>query len=85
MANLAALCPFCHRQHHRGLLGIVGDANRPDGLTFTDANGRVIDPATRPIKPTGPPPAPHRPYRHPTGERLEPRWLWFPSGPANVA
>ena len=55
--NLTALCPADHRLHHQGLLGITGNADDPDGLTFTDAHGRVIDPATRPIKPTGPPPA----------------------------
>ena len=55
--NLTALCPADHRLHHQGRLGITGDADDPDGLTFTDAHGRVIDPATRPIKPTGPPPS----------------------------
>ena len=80
--NLAGLCPGCHRLHHRGLLGISGNADDPDGLTFTDAHGQVIDPATRPIKPTGPPPAgPVKPYEHPLGERLQ-RWaILFPDPP----
>ena len=63
-------------------LGITGNADDPDGLTFTDAHGRVIDPATRPIKPTGPPPGgPVKPYEHPLGERLQ-RWaILFPDPP----
>jgi hypothetical protein len=43
-ANLVALCPHDHRLHHRGQLGIIGNADDPDGLVFTDADGRVIDP-----------------------------------------
>ena len=30
--NLIALCEHCHRAHHQGLLGITGNADRPDGL-----------------------------------------------------
>ena len=79
--NLMAACPACHRLHHKGLLGISGNADDPDGLTFTDAHGRVIDPTAHPIKPTGPPPSPRRPYEHPLGERLQ-RWaLLFPDPP----
>ena len=80
--NLAGLCPGCHRLHHQGKLGITGNADHPDGLTFTDAHGQVIDPATRPIKPTGPPPhGPTKPYEHPLGERLQ-RWaILFPDPP----
>ena len=66
----------------RVLLGISGDADDPDGLTFTDAHGRVIDPAARPAPS---PPAHHQhhgdPYEHPLGERLQ-RWaLLFPDPP----
>jgi hypothetical protein len=70
--NLIALCPRCHRDHHLGRLGITGDADEPGGVVFRDANGQLIDPATH-AKPTGPPPTPLRPYRHPLGERLQ-RW-----------
>jgi hypothetical protein len=76
-ANLIALCGACHRQHHHGELGITGNADDPDGLTFTDRNGRVIDPATRPAKPTGPPPRPRHPYRHPDGGRMQRDALHF--------
>ena len=79
--NLMAACPACHRLHHKGLLGISGNADDPDGLTFTDAHGRVIDPSTHPTKPTGPPPSPRRPYEHPLGERLQRRALLFPDPP----
>jgi hypothetical protein len=77
--NLAGLCPADHRLHHQGELGITGNADDPDGLTFTDAAGKVIDPATRPCKPTGPPPGgPDKPYEHPLGERLQRRAILYP-------
>jgi hypothetical protein len=80
--NLAGLCPGCHRLHHQGKLGITGNADQPDGLTFTDAHGNVLDPATRPIKPTGPPPrGPTKPYEHPLGERLQHWAIQFPDPP----
>jgi len=79
--TLVALCPACHRAHHKGHLGITGDADHPNGLTFTDGHGNVIDPAARPIKPTGPPPNPKRPYEHPIGERLHKRELFFADPP----
>ena len=75
--NLVALCPACHRQHHRGELGIAGNADLADGLTFTDPNGNIIDPATRPMKPTGPPPRPRHSYRHPHGGRMQRDALQF--------
>ena len=81
MSNLCALCRSCHRQHHLGQLGIEGNAEQPDGITFTDAKGRTLDPAARPRPPTGPPPQPQQPYAHPTGERLHPHWLTFPPPP----
>jgi hypothetical protein len=80
--NLAGICGPCHRLHHKGLLGITGNADEPNGLTFTDAHGGVVDPASRPRKPTGPPPHPVKPYRHPLGERLHTRDLFFPEPPA---
>jgi hypothetical protein len=42
-ANLCCLCPYHHRMHHRGVLGITGDPTRPDGLIFTDRHGRRLD------------------------------------------
>jgi hypothetical protein len=63
----------CHRDHHLGRLDISGNADRPDGITFRDEQGWVIDTATHAHKPPGPPPHPVRPYRHPLGERLQ-RW-----------
>ena len=84
-ANLVALCPHDHRLHHRGQLGIAGNADDPDGLVFTDADGRVIDPAAHPTKPTGPPPSPARPYQHPLGERLQHWALLYPDPPRPAA
>ena len=34
--NLICLCPHHHRLHHQGKLGIVGNADTPGGVTFTD-------------------------------------------------
>ena len=83
--NLCALCRSCHRQHHLAQLGIEGNAEQPDGITFTDATGRALDPAARPRPPTGPPPEPKQPYAHPTGERLHTHWLTFPRPPTEAA
>jgi hypothetical protein len=77
LRNLCALCRSCHRQHHLGQLGIAGNAEQPDGITFTDPIGRTLDPAARPRPPTGPPLEPNQPYAHPTGEHLHTRWLTF--------
>ena len=41
----------------------------------------MIDPAARPIKPTGRPPVPDTPYEHPTGERLQRRAVVYPDPP----
>ena len=83
LANLVALCRRCHRAHHRGDLGIVGNADHPDGLTFTDHHGRPRTAAPTITAPDGPPPDPHHPYQHPPGERLHRRWL-FLSDPPNT-
>jgi hypothetical protein len=80
-ANLIAICGADHRLHHRGGLGITGNADDPNGLTFCDGHGRVIDPAARPTKPTRPPPKPHKPYEHPTGERLQHWAVVYPDPP----
>ncbi len=83
--NLIALCPADHRLHHQGQLGIAGNADEPDGLTFTDRDGRVLDPAAHPIVPTGPPPAPAKPYEHPIGERLQHWAVVYPDPPPPAA
>ena len=56
--NLACLCPRHHRLHHRGRLGISGNADDPHGLVFTNMYGQVMHPAAIPRPPTGPPPQP---------------------------
>jgi len=75
--NLLALCPAHHRLVHLGKLAITGDPTRPDGLVFTDEQGRPLTPArARPT--TGPPldaarrlglPTPI--YQNPLGEPLQ--------------
>lgn len=83
-ANLLCPCGAHHRAHHRGLLGISGDADRVDGVVFTDQRGRVLAGSGRPAPPGDPPleaaarlgiAADGR--AHPTGERLEGRWVYF--------
>lgn len=72
--NLLSLCPHHHRLHHRGLLGIEGDADRPDGITFTDARGRPI-PASHPPAPPGSPPTDGQPYSAPPAGRVNYDWV----------
>jgi hypothetical protein len=76
--NLVALCPRHHRLHHRGLLGITGNADAPDGLAFTDARGSPLAGAPPPV---APPPGAYievtGTWTHPTGERLDSRWVHF--------
>ncbi|MET0144022.1 MAG: HNH endonuclease [Ilumatobacteraceae bacterium] len=81
--NLIALCASCHRLHHRGDLGIAGNADLADGLTFTDRRGRTLTAAPRITRPSGPPPTPGRPFEHPLGERLDRRSLHL-SDPPNA-
>jgi hypothetical protein len=75
--NLIAICPAHHRIHHRGQLGISGNADRPNGLTFTDRHGRPLRPNPLPRPPSGPAPPPTGHYQHPLGERLTTRWITF--------
>ncbi|HEX7537442.1 MAG TPA: HNH endonuclease signature motif containing protein, partial [Dermatophilaceae bacterium] len=53
--NLACLCPFHHDGHHDGDFTITGDADDPDGLTFTSRSGYPIKPGPTFITPTHPP------------------------------
>ena len=80
------LCHRHHRLHHHGQLGITGDADQPDGLTFTDRHGRPL--------PGAPPPTPPHPghritvtgrWQHPTGERLHTHWVHLNPTPTPAA
>ena len=78
-ANLVALCSKHHRLHHRGGLGIEGDADDPSGLVFTDSRGRRLTGVGRPAPPgqlkiTG-----H--WTHPSGEPFDLHWLYFNEPP----
>ena len=73
--NLISLCPRHHKMHHQGLLGISGDADRVGGVTFTDAEGRVITERGEPVTTTGPPPTPTKAYRCPLNGRFD--WTWL--------
>jgi hypothetical protein len=41
--NLICLCQHHHRLHHRGKLGVEGNADDPDGVIFTDDRGRRLE------------------------------------------
>jgi hypothetical protein len=84
-SNLVSLCHRHHRLHHGGGLQIDGDPERPDGLEFVDRFGRSV--GSRPglgastspefaptVKVTGT-------WRHPTGERLQTKWIDFAARP----
>jgi hypothetical protein len=73
--NLVALCSKHHRLHHRGLLGISGDADDPDGLSFVDSRGRRLTGSGRPAPPEAL--TLTATYTHLTGERLDPACVWF--------
>lgn len=82
--NLGMLCGNHHRRHHNGQFTITGNADQPNGLTFRDRNGRIIEAAKQPRPPGNePPPAPTKPYMHPTGERMQLKWLDY--APASLA
>ena len=86
--NLICLCPHHHRLHHQGKLGITGNADIPGGVVFTNTAGNPIaQTGTRPRHPGVPPPAPVGTYRHPLGERLDTKWIYFnpPPGHRKVA
>jgi len=83
-ANLLALCGAHHRLHHRGRLGITGDADRIDGIVFADHRGRVLASNGRPVPPGDPPLVaagrlgiPEGAWDHPLGERIDSRWVYF--------
>ncbi len=70
--NLTLICGHHHRMHHRGSLGITGNADQVDGIKFTNSHGRVIRQSGAAPNPPGEPPAPPPlPYEHPIGERLQ--------------
>ncbi len=82
--NLIALCHRHHRLHHLGRLGISGNADEPDGMTFTDERGRTLGSTGRPVPPGRPVELecgrlgiPSGAWSHPTGERFDPYWVHF--------
>ena len=71
LANLVLLCPYHHRQHHRGGITVAGSAY---DLTITDSDGRALSAAALAHPPVKPPPA-VAPCAGPTGERAD--WWWY--------
>jgi Domain of unknown function (DUF222)/HNH endonuclease len=54
--NLASLCPYHHDGHHNRDYTITGNADHPNGLTYTTRHGNPITPG--PTFTTPPPPKP---------------------------
>lgn len=75
-SNLLCLCQHHHRLHHRGGLGIAGDADDRDGIEFTDSRGRRLDTYGHPIPPENKMPPPGK-WVEPTGEPLDPWAIYF--------
>ena len=73
--NLAGLCSFHHHRHHDGTYTVSGNADHRNGLIFQRADGTTIIPGPQPMQPAGPLRAPPNPYKHPTGETLQRKWL----------
>jgi hypothetical protein len=85
-SNLCCLCRKHHRQHHLGLLGISGDADRPGELVVTDRWGRPMHTSgvIPPAEPKAPPErtaatreVPVVTYKPATGERCNARDIWL--------
>jgi hypothetical protein len=72
--NLISVCPRHHRMHHHGQLGITGNADHPDGVTFTDNRGAPIPPSHPPNPPTEPARC-ERPYSAPPAGRMNYDWV----------
>ena len=69
--NLVLICPFHHRQHHRGLITIRGPGH---AVTVLDQRGEVMGGGSVARPPRGSPPR-VPPYAGPTGERAD--WRWY--------
>jgi hypothetical protein len=83
--NLVLICGKHHRMHHRGRLGIEGNADESDGLEFRNAHGRIIPPSgAAPNPATDPPLRPDEPYQHPDGGRLDKRFVYFQPPAAHI-
>ena len=77
--NLVGLCRRHHKLLHQGFFRITGNADDPNGLTFTDRFGVEIPTGPKPAPPPHPPPVGD--WQHPTGEHLDTRWITFaPTG-----
>lgn len=76
--NLISVCRWHHKMHHQGRLGISGNADEFGGMTFTDAEGKVITGRCRPVAPTGPLPTTEVAYDGPLAGRFD--WDWIGLG-----
>lgn len=75
--NLVSLCPFHHRQHHKGVFSIAGTPVTPDGLVFTSHRGYLIG-QVRPWPPPSPPPPTPPNGEILRGDTCQGAWLEIP-------
>ncbi len=68
--NLLSLCGKHHRQHHRGELGIAGNADEEHAMTFTDINGQVLAGRGQPKLPETEAPPPTSGFTPPSGAKM---------------
>ena len=80
--NLICLCQHHHRLHHRGMLGITGDGDDPNGVVFTDHRGRRLASCGK-AAPPGDTPPPAGNWTPPGGEPLD-RWAIYFNEPVAV-
>ncbi len=76
-SNLICLCQHHHRLHHRGRLGIEGNADDPDGVLFTDDRGRRLESCGKARPPGKDASRPPGNWVPPSGEQLDPWAIYF--------
>lgn len=69
--NLVSLCSKHHRQHHRGVFGVSGNADEPDGMVVTDVHGRVLRGSGRPKAPETDPDPPSGEFAPASGGKMD--------------
>jgi hypothetical protein len=72
--NLIAISTRLHRAIHNGDITVDGNADHPNGLTWRDRHGRILDTTGQPIPPTQLP-IPESKYEPPCGQHLDMNYI----------